>query len=67
MGEVMVWNCLSEVVSFWETKGSIYRLNGMLNFALKYPSKRKKGRLALSRRQSKGGGARGSTDVAAKE
>ena len=46
MGEVMVRNCLSEVVSFWETKGSIYRLNGMLNFALKYPSKRKKGRVS---------------------
>lgn len=36
----------------------------MLNFALKYPSKRKKGRLALSRRQSKWGGGRGNTDVA---
>lgn len=66
MGEVMLWNCLSEVLSFWETKGSIYRLNGMLNFALKYPSKREKGRLALSRRQSKWGGARGNTGVAVK-
>lgn len=37
----------------------------MLNFALKYPNKKEKGDLPLSRRQSKSG-ARGSMDVAAK-